>query len=155
MPSSQKDTLQKALKIILVEGLAKTQDDIKHHLTQLGYEVNQAKISRLLRKIGAVKVSNELGQVVYNLPKEPAPPAPKSLLTNLVMDISSNESVIVIHTSPGSASLFARLIDHHLVKLNVLGTVAGDDTILVIPRSIKEIKPTLAAIKNLFMKGTL
>lgn len=140
------------LKKLLVEGSATTQEEIKHYLTELGYEVNQAKISRLLRKIGAVKTSNEYGQVVYCLTKEPAPPATKSLLTNLVIDIEANETIIVIHTSPGSASLFGRLVDHNLVKLGVLGTVAGDDTLLVIPRSIKEINQVLRDIKDLLIR---
>lgn len=140
------------LKRLLVEGSASTQEDIKRHLTELGYEVNQAKISRLLRKLGAVKASNEYGQVVYCLPKEPAPPQTKSLLSNLIIDIECNESLIVIHTSPGSASLFGRLIDHNLLKLNVLGTVAGDDTIIVVPRSTKELQATLLDIKELLMR---
>lgn len=139
------------LKKLLVEGSASTQDDIKQQLTILGFEVNQAKISRLLRKLGAVKISNEHGQVVYCLPKEPAPPQAKSLLTNLVIDIECNETLIVIHTSPGSASLFGRLLDHNLVKMGVLGTVAGDDTLIVIPRSIKHIQKTLSNIKDLLM----
>lgn len=144
-----KNILLEELKKLLLEGSASTQEDIKRHLTQLGFEVNQAKISRLLRKIGAIKISNEHGQIVYSLPKEPAPPQAKSLLANLVIDIKNNETVIVIHTSPGSASLFARLIDHNLSKLNVLGTVAGDDTILVIPKNIKNIGQTLIEVKNL------
>lgn len=140
------------LKKLLIEGSASTQEGIKQYLTQLGYEVNQAKISRLLRKLGAVKVSNEYGQVVYCLPKEPAPPQAKSLLSNLVIDIECNESLIVIHTSPGSASLFGRVIDHNLLKLNVLGTVAGDDTIIVVPKSAKLIQHVLADIKELLME---
>jgi transcriptional regulator of arginine metabolism len=137
------------LKKLLVEGSASTQEDIKQHLTKLGLEVNQAKISRLLRRLGAVKVSNEYGQVVYSLPKEPAPPQAKSSLANLVIDIESNESLIVIHTSPGSASLFGRLIDHNLLKSNVLGTVAGDDTLIVVPKSVKLIPQILLDIREL------
>lgn len=140
------------LKKLLIEGSASTQEGIKQYLTQLGYEVNQAKISRLLRKLGAVKVSNEYGQVVYCLPKEPAPPQAKSLLSNLVIDIECNESLIVIHTSPGSASLFGRVIDHNLLKLNILGTVAGDDTIIVVPKSTKFIQQVLSDIKELLME---
>ena len=144
-----KNILLEELKKLLLEASASTQEDIKRHLTTLGFEVNQAKISRLLRKLGAIKTSNEYGQVVYRIPKEPAPPQAKSLLANLVIDIKHNETVIVIHTSPGSASLFARLIDHNLAKLNVLGTVAGDDTIIVIPKITKQISKTLKEVKTL------
>ncbi|MBA2653637.1 MAG: ArgR family transcriptional regulator [Gammaproteobacteria bacterium] len=137
------------MKKLLVEGTAATQEGIKQHLINLGYEVNQAKISRLLRKLGAVKTSNEYGHVVYLMPKEPALPQAKSLLSNLIIDINANESLIVIHTSPGSASLFGRLIDHNMVKLKVLGTVAGDDTLIVIPKSVKHLAQTLSDIQEL------
>jgi transcriptional regulator of arginine metabolism len=145
-------TMLEGLKKLLIEGSASTQEDIKQHLTKLGFDVNQAKISRLLRKIGAIKASNEFGQVVYCLPKEPAPPQAKSTLANLIIDIEANETVIVIHTSPGSASLFGRLIDHNLAKLGVLGTVAGDDTLFVMPRSIKQIDQVLSEIKELLRR---
>lgn len=140
------------LKKLLIEGSTSTQEEIKQHLTRLGLDVNQAKISRLLRKIGAIKVSNKQGHVVYSLPKEPAPPQTKSSLSNLIIDIEANESLIVIHTSPGSASLFARLIDHNLLKLNILGTVAGDDTLIVIPKSTSLITQVLEDIKLLLME---
>lgn len=140
------------LKKLLLEGSASTQEDIKRHLSNLGYDVNQAKISRLLRKTGAVKIGNEYGHVVYSLPKEPAPPQAKSLLANLVIDIQANETVIVIHTSPGSASLFGRLVDHNLLKLGVLGTVAGDDTLIVIPQSIQKTQKVLSDIRDLLTK---
>lgn len=147
---TKSSTILESMRKLLIEGSASTQEDIKKYLTKLGFAVNQAKISRLLRKLGAVKASNEHGQVVYCLPKEPAPPQTKSLLSHLVIDIKANESLIVIHTSPGSASLFARLIDHNLLKLNVLGSIAGDDTIIVIPRSITTIEQILVDIKDLF-----
>lgn len=143
-----KNVLLEELKKLLLEGSASTQEDIKRHLSTLGFDVNQAKISRLLRKIGAIKTSNEYGQIVYCIPKELAPAQAQSFSAHLV-DIKNNESVIVIHTSPGSASLFARLIDHNLAKLNVLGTVAGDDTIIVIPKLTKYINKTIEEVKNL------
>jgi transcriptional regulator of arginine metabolism len=141
-----------SLKKLLIEGAASTQEDIKQHLTKLGFEVNQAKISRLLRKLGAVKTSNDYGQVVYCLPKEPGPPKAKSALSNLVIDIECNETVIVVHTSPGSAAIFGRVLDYNLGKLNILGTVAGDDTIIIVPRTIKEIQKTLVSVRELLLK---
>src|SRR5438105_1322460 len=110
--ANSKNVLLVEVKRLLLEGSASTQEEIKQHLTDLGFEINQAKISRLLRKLGAVKISNEYGQVVYSIQKEPAPPQTKSLLANLIIDIKCNENLIVINTSPGSASLFARLLDH-------------------------------------------
>jgi transcriptional regulator of arginine metabolism len=146
---TQSLSMLKNLKQLLIEGSASTQEYIKQHLVQLGFEVNQAKISRLLRKLGAIKISNEHGQAVYSLPKEPALPATETALSHLIIDIKSNESLVVIHTSPGSASLFGRLIDHNLQRLNILGTVAGDDTLLVVPESTSNIQQVLTNVKQL------
>lgn len=137
-----------ALKQILLSGDAGTQEEIVNSLLQKGYDVNQSKISRLLRKIGAVKVTNEHKLIVYTLPLEPAPPTSKNILSQLITNISYNEVTIVIHANPGSASLIARLLDHHRQELNILGTVAGDDTLFITPTSIKEIKATVNAIKT-------
>jgi transcriptional regulator of arginine metabolism len=98
--------------------------------------------------VGAVKSLNEFGEVVYRLPKEPAPPHSASILYSLIIDIKANEQLIVIHCHPGSASLVARLLDHHMEKAQIIGTVAGDDTILVIPKSTQMIEKSLNAIRQ-------
>lgn len=141
-----------ALQQLLHAGSTSTQDEICAQLIAQGYAVNQSKVSRMLRKIGAVKAKNEHNQVVYRLPKEPAPPSAISSLGNLVVNIVANEMTIILHTSPGSASLIARMLDHHHEKIGILGTVAGDDTVLVLPKSIQKTEETLNNIKFLLSK---
>ena len=143
--------LMEALRTLLLGQVVRTQEEIKQALHQLGIEANQSKISRSLHKIGAVKTKNEKDQVIYQLPKEPAPSTTAGALANLIIDIVHNEIMIIIHTSPGSASLIARYLDHQQQNLNILGTVAGDDTIAVIPKSIQKTEHTLNLIKNLLM----
>ena len=58
--------------------------------------------------------------------------------------------MIVVHTSPGSASLVARHLDAQLNDL-IIGTIAGDDAIFVAPANIKTIDKTLAAIQESFL----
>jgi transcriptional regulator of arginine metabolism len=140
--------LEEDLRELLMRGAVKTQEEICSQLIILGHDINQSKASRLLRKIGAVKSKNEYGQIVYRLPKEPAPPHSANLLLNLIIDIVANEQLVVVHCQPGSASLVARLLDHHMVKAEIIGTVAGDDTILVVPKTISRVSQTLASIKN-------
>lgn len=137
-----------ALKALLMAGSVGTQEEIKHALEQQGYPLNQSKISRLLRKLGAIKITNEHKEIVYTLPREPAPPTSKNVLSQLVINITLNESLIVIHTNPGSASLIGRLLDHNNQELHILGTVAGDDTVFIAPKSTKHINKTLLAIKT-------
>lgn len=144
----QSSRMIEALKLILLSGKVSTQDDIKLALEHEGYEVNQSKISRLLRKLGAVKTSNERKQFVYSLQREPAPPTSKNILSQLIISITVNEALIVIHTNPGSASLIGRLLDHNRQELNILGTVAGDDTVFIAPKSIKQIAKTLRAMTS-------
>jgi transcriptional regulator of arginine metabolism len=136
------------LRDLLMRGAVNTQEEICEQMQKLGHDINQSKASRLLRKIGAVKSRNEYGKIVYRLPKEPAPPHESHILLNLIIDIVANEQLIVVHCHPGSASLVARLLDHHMEKAEIIGTVAGDDTILVVPKSISRVAQTLASIKN-------
>lgn len=140
-------TIVDALRIVLLSNTVGSQDEIKQALNEQGFEVNQSKISRLLRKIGAIKTINEQKQIVYSLPHEPIPTASKNILSELIISINTNETLIVLHTNPGSASLIGRLLDHHRQELNILGTVAGDDTVFIAPASVKHITKTLRTIQ--------
>jgi transcriptional regulator of arginine metabolism len=137
-----------AVKNLLVSGSATTQEDICLSLAKRGILVNQSKISRLLRKLGAVKMLNHQQEAIYSLPLEPLLPPQHSQLGQLVLDITANETMIVIRTDPGSASLIARLLDHHYQELQILGTLAGDDTLFVVPKSIKTLKKLMVSIKK-------
>lgn len=146
--AQQENAMIEALKQILFSGAAGTQEEIIQALEQKHFTVNQSKISRLLRKLGAVKITNERKQIIYALPREPAPPTSRLVLSQLIVNITMNETLIVIHTNPGSASLIARLLDHNVEELQVLGTVAGDDTVFIAPKSVKNIDKTLLAVKK-------
>ena len=129
------------------------QESIQNHqqlaelLKRQGFTVNQSTISRLLRKLGAMKGLNAKHEIVYLLPKEPRPSAPE--VGKLVSSINHNEQLIVIQTSPGSANMIARLLDLNQTKCQILGTIAGDDTILVIPTSVKNLEKSLDCISDL------
>ena len=116
-------------------------------LSEAGFPVNQTKVSRLLRKIGAIKTMNQAGVAVYRLPWEPGPPSTESPLGRLIIDVVRNENLVIVKTTPGAAAVIARLIDHSAEELSILGSTAGDDTILVVPHSIKTIEVTFQAIK--------
>lgn len=143
------NNLTEDLKKLLLAGEATTQEQICAVLQNRGHEINQSTVSRLLRKVGAAKSKNERGEIVYRFPLEPAPPTISSELSSLIIDIVANETLVVIYTSPGSAQLIARILDYHKQSLKILGTIAGDDTILIAPTSIKNIKTTIHAIKKL------
>ncbi len=148
--TKQVGELLEALKELLMRRKETTQEDICLALEKQGYVINQTKVSRLLRKIGAIKVLSPQGDVVYSLPREPSPPRLSTPLSELILRIVANEVMVVIFTSPGSASLIARLLDYEQDALGILGTLAGDDTIFITPHSIKDMKKVVQGIKNFF-----
>ncbi|WP_242602040.1 ArgR family transcriptional regulator [Legionella yabuuchiae] len=125
-------------------GAASTQATICSALESKGHIVSQPQISRLLKKINAVKTQNSQGEMVYHLPHDVIPPTMNVNLSGLILAISANEMMIIVKTSPGSAGLIARIIDNN--NFDILGTIAGDDTIFVAPKSVEKMKETLASL---------
>ena len=137
-----------ALRRLLGQEKLSTQEELADELGRLAFKVTQSTISRDLRRLGAVKAIDPDGRTVYRLPDDvSAPVAAATSLRELMLEIETNGSIIVIHTTPGSASLIARHLDHTR-PAGVLGTIAGDDTIFVAPKSLKEIRSTMRAIED-------
>ncbi|OGT34807.1 MAG: arginine repressor [Gammaproteobacteria bacterium RIFCSPHIGHO2_12_FULL_37_14] len=137
-----------AIQDLLQKKMVRTQDEIKKILQKQGFQVNQVKISRILHKLGAIKMS-EGNQIVYRLPTELIAITPQDQLKQLVLNITHNETLIIIQTSPGSAQLVARLLDQKNVS-GMLGTIAGDDTIFIAPEKTKQINKLYQAIREIF-----
>jgi len=132
------------LKNVLSRGGAATQGTICGALESKGHAVSQPQVSRLLKKINAVKSQNSQGEMVYHLPHDVMPPTIDVILSGLILAILANETMIIVKTSPGSAPLIARMIDTN--PCQVLGTIAGDDTIFIAPKSVEKIEETLALL---------
>ncbi|MFT5880063.1 MAG: transcriptional regulator of arginine metabolism [Moritella sp.] len=149
--SEKQNLLVKAFKNLLKDESLGSQGDIVDALKEQGFDsVNQSKVSRMLSKFGAVRTRNAKDEMVYCLPAELGVPTISSPLKSLVLDISHNETLIVIQTSPGSAQLIARLLDSLGRTEGILGTIAGDDTIFITPTSIALIEELDEAVKDLF-----
>jgi len=107
-----------------------TQEELRRRLTQGGIHVNQATLSRDLRELGLVKTVNG-----YALPAAddggPPMPALEHLLKEFVVDVREAENLLVLKTTPGSAQPVAAALDSSEWP-EVVGTLAGDDTILII-----------------------
>ena len=114
-----------------------------------GFAINQSKISRMLHKLAAIKVKNAHGQTGYRLSKELAPPPSQTPLKQLILKIAANENLVIIQTSPGSASLIARMLDFQNSESEILATLAGDDTIFVAPKSVRRMDKTYDEVKKL------
>lgn len=144
-----------SLREILIEGKARTQLEILQAFKEKGISCSQSKVSRLLNQIGAVKVVDNQGKTHYRLPHEAGliheltSLQEKTMIREWVLNILSSETMIIIHTTPGAASMVARIIDQHRLNLQVLGTIAGDDSIFIAPQSIHQITETMALISKL------
>lgn len=106
-----------------------TQEELLAALGEAGERATQATLSRDLARLGARRVSRPDGGAFYELPPEGDA---LSLLRGQIASIGANGSLVVIRTVPGSANAIARAIDLAQVP-EVLGTIAGDDTIFVAP----------------------
>lgn len=146
MPKVKKANLIVAMQELLQKDRMEKQEDIRAALEKQGFNVNQAMISRLLHKLGAIKMC-EGEQIIYRLPTELVSVTPNHSLKHLILNITHNESLVIIQTTPGSAQLVARLLDQKQ-ELGVLGTVAGDDTIFVAPEKTKLIQSVFQKIYN-------
>ena len=154
-PTDNKNETQERLFVLrklIREGTASTQEDLGKALRQKKFDVTQSTISRDLRRIGAIKATNAEGQTIYKLPEasQVLPLTVSDSLGGLLLEIQANESMVVIHTTPGSASLVARHLDNLRTTLGILGTIAGDDTIFLAPTSTKQINSLIRKIKEEF-----
>lgn len=104
-----------------------TQDELAKELEGLGIAATQVTLSRDIRELALVKTPEGYRQ----LPVENTGPTLAEIAQEYLHDVSVAQNLIVLHTSPGSASPLAVAIDK-LKLANVLGTIAGDDTVLVI-----------------------
>lgn len=111
-----------------------SQNQLVKLLRAAGYPATQATVSRDLDELGAVKVRRE-GKVAYALPSEsvqaPVGDALRRMLAESVVDLESTGNVLVVKTPPGHAGMVASAIDRAEVE-GIAGTVAGDDTILIV-----------------------
>ena len=112
------------------------QNDLVQQLVEDGFEVTQATVSRDLAEMGAVKKRSSDGLFGYTLPEAPVPlegsnEIVASVLAQFAHSITSTGNLVVIKTPPGAAQVVAGAVDQAAVG-GVLGTVAGDDTLLVV-----------------------
>ena len=115
---------------ILRTGRGSTQEQLMEELSAEGFRTTQATLSRDLARLSARRVSRPDG-AFYEI-GDGAPAAVAAAVSGLVSQVATNGSLVVIRTLPGSAPAVARAID--LARLpDVLGTIAGDDTVFVAP----------------------
>jgi transcriptional regulator of arginine metabolism len=143
---------QFAIKGIIQSKSIPSQEELCLDLKKRGFDITQATLSRDLKELGVIRVHSE-GHLRYTLSAESEERKMKSLIGFEVTSIDANETMIVIRTLPGRAPGVASFLDS-LHNPHLLGTVAGDDTVVVLPSTIRRINSTLQDIKNALVERT-
>ncbi|MDR4533304.1 arginine repressor [Glutamicibacter sp. PS] len=143
---STKTARQARIRNFLAAHSVRSQAELLALLKDDGLEVTQATLSRDLVEIGAVRVRDTTGQLIYAIRSEGGDRSPQTVLTQEVLDArlakicqdhlvtaEASANIVVLRTPPGAANLLALSIDHSQLP-SVLGCIAGDDTVMVITR---------------------
>lgn len=147
-----KNQRQSAIMDILNKERIKTQEELCAALKSRGYNVTQATVSRDIKEMQLHRIPDNEGYH-YALPANQSfkgiNERRKRMLQDLVVTIDYSENIIVLKTLAGAAQSVASLIDA-IGNEQIIGTVAGDDTILVV---VKE-KPMVQKV-FIYFKGIL
>ncbi len=128
-----------------------TQDELIEKLRENGFEVTQATVSRDIRELKIAKMTAGKGKYRYVLPhRTEGVPGIKfsAALTDSIVRVDNAENLVVLKTDPGLATAVAVGIDHMNLH-QILGCVAGDDTILVVTRDAECAAAFAAQVREL------
>ncbi|MBJ6364227.1 transcriptional regulator AhrC/ArgR [Paenibacillus sp. GCM10012307] len=141
------------IREIIANDIVETQEDLVEALRQAGLQVTQATVSRDIRELQLIKVQTEDGRYRYALPTEqrynPIHKLRRALLDHYV-HIDFTDNLVVMKCLPGTANTICALLDN-MEWNEVMGTICGDDTILIICRTkqnSEEIVTRLTSLLN-------
>jgi transcriptional regulator of arginine metabolism len=131
----EKDERQKLITSIVTRRRVGTQHELLDALARAGCRVTQATISRDIRELGLDKTHDVLGRPRYVAPHAARSTDPRDALAGVLSQfgrgVVAAQSIVVVHSELGSAPAVARALDR-LEHPRIVGTIAGDDTCLVV-----------------------
>lgn len=116
-------------------------------LKQKGIKATQATLSRDLTELGILRVPTSKG-LIYKLGIDGNEGTLKKRISEEIVSVKYNETILVVKTYPGRAQGVAVFVDKQS-SAEILGTIAGDDTIIVVPQATKKIKKTFEQLKTI------
>ncbi len=122
-----------------------SQDELRRELLRSGFEVTQGTLSRDIGDLGLVKSAEG-----YAVPEDPAPralPSLERLLREFVLSVKNAANLLVVKTAPGSAQPVAAAMDAEGWP-EIVGTIGGDDTILIVAVSSREARRLVHRIRE-------
>jgi transcriptional regulator of arginine metabolism len=137
---------------IIKEQIVATQEELGEALEAKGIIVTQATLSRDIKELGLVKISTPEGRYRYSMPQDRLPGdmvrRAQKMLEDAVISIDAAENILVIKTMHGNAQGVAAAFDD-LDWPEVVGTVAGDDTIMAVIRNKSQVEEILERLAQL------
>lgn len=128
-----------------------THEELIDMLKKDGFKVTQATVSRDIKELGLIKIPAPDGSSVYSVPEQTAEPGGTQLgmLAGSVKNIEAAMHTVVINTYPGMASAIGAAADS-VLRSEMVGSIAGDDTVLIIARDQEKAMELEKKIKALF-----
>lgn len=140
------------IKDIIENKVIETQEDLAEELRKRSIDVTQATVSRDIKELMLIKLPTGYGRYRYAFPLEKNVVFSQSRMVRMFQDsvtsIDYSENIIVIKTLPGAANAVASTLDYAKWP-EIIGTVAGDDNILVVIKPIDAVKDIVQKLKNL------
>lgn len=146
---SSKLVRQNKIKRILSDRIISNQEQILIILKNEGVNITQATLSRDFADLGVIRTFTPLG-VQYVLSSTDYGKEIAKLVGLEILNVANNENMIVLRTLAGRAQGVAHYIDR-MNKEEIMGTIGGDDTVLVIPNKLSNIEKVLDILKNLIL----
>ena len=140
------------IKEIVERSVIETQEELAEALRKQGIEITQATVSRDIKELMLIKVPTGDGRYRYAFPAEQNLLISQSRMSRTFQDsvihLDHSQNIVVLRTLPGTAQAVAYTIDY--IKCpEILGTVAGDDTIFVLVKPIEAVPVVLAKFQSL------
>jgi transcriptional regulator of arginine metabolism len=133
---------QEAIKELIKSNPIEDQETLVQLIkSKYGIDTNQSIVSRDLRNLGVIK--HQVGdKLVYELKESDAS---REILRLAVLDVEHNESIIVVKTLPGLSNFVGDVLDMQ-ENMEILGTIAGENVVFVVPKSVKKIEDIFSKI---------
>jgi transcriptional regulator of arginine metabolism len=128
-----------------------TQEELTEFLRSAGYKITQATVSRDIKELRLVKIMNENGKYKYSTNKKNEQFLSEKLLNIFKESYSSSDyanNLVVVKTMPGMAQAAAFVVDS-IEYFNIIGSIAGDDTVIIVCRANDDAKELVGRFDKL------
>lgn len=146
-----KRTRHTAIRELVAERVVASQEELRKLLGERGWAVTQSTLSRDLRELRLARIPDASGRVRYAFPEshvEDTTPQLEHLLPQLLIGVEAVQMLVVARTVPSGAQPVAAALDGAGWN-DVLGTIAGDDTVLIICRSAQARERVVRRLRKL------